>query len=94
METKTGRSKRILIEVTLEDIHNARGGSRGCPIALAGQRLFEDPELTVGANSMWRRNGDEDLTEYRLPPSAREFISAFDFGDPVEPFTFSVKVPD
>lgn len=74
------------IEVTQEDIKAGRKTEcTRCPIALAIKRKV-GYTMSVGT----RVCGSLD-NEFQLPKIAQDFISNFDHGNPVEPFTFELE---
>jgi hypothetical protein len=82
---------KTLIRVTQQNIDNATawrikatsddGISLNCPIAQAIQEATGDDTIRVG---VWYCEGKP------LPSNAREFITRFDSGDPVEPIEFEL----
>lgn len=91
---------KIRINVTARDIERARakgGGSFHCPINLAARRHNALAGCTTGATRISITRARErpyfgEYISYDLPDRARAFIHAFDFGDPVEPFSFVLEV--
>lgn len=77
----------MLVDVTSADIHNGkRGEACNCPVALAIKRLAPSKTVNVGILHAFF---DPELNEGKeLPTEAKEFIKAFDAGEPVSPFTF------
>jgi hypothetical protein len=81
------------ISVTQEDIVLGKpSDARECPVARAVARAtrrevsFVDPIEGV-------RFIDEDWkAAYKLPEAAQKFIVAFDFAEPVSPFSFNLEV--
>jgi hypothetical protein len=81
----------ITLEITAEDIQGgASKSSKYCPIALAGQRAFGVPLVTVGCTTI-RVAGSREY--YLLPFQAQCFVRRFDYDLPVEPFTFTLDGP-
>ncbi len=81
------------ISVTAEDIARGKRGSCGeCPIALAVARaLGKATDVKVTCVFAYIRHNLRDATTvYALPGKATRFIDAFDDGEPVEPFTFTM----
>jgi hypothetical protein len=81
------------ITVTQEDINDGKGGNCTlCPIALAAKRTFPDICPVVGAYFLVLDSapGEEDGELIPLPGDAQQFVEDFDFGRPVEPFSFKV----
>lgn len=83
--------KTLTIRVTSGDIWGGwRGSENFCPIARALDRITKE---------WWRVTGDVAVKlegypfRYKLPRSARRFISRFDSGLPVKPFNFRIKIP-
>ncbi len=81
------------MKITVTADHIAKG-ERGCickcPIALAMKSLgYKNP--WVECNKIY---WDVGWNSYKkeMPPSAKEFIKAFDIGLPVEPFEFEFEL--
>jgi len=93
---------KLRVEVTAEDI--AKGQREEvclCPIALALSRCGVRGPAVAGAvgwtpgDNRWSVTFVEDYeNETILPEECGTFASAFDKGEPVEPFTFEIEVPD
>ena len=84
-----GDAKVILVSVLQEDIDNVRhhpGPKTVCPIQIALERITGSA-WGVGTLTVVGRG-------YRgaLPPEARAFVRSYDWGDPVEPFSFLLRV--
>lgn len=78
----------VTIRVTARDILKGRRDSTTlCPIARAARRDLKMPLLGVIPEFICLESG----FLFSLPPSAREFIQAFDAGGPVTPFQFEVS---
>lgn len=78
------------MKVTVEQRHIVKGRPghpNYCPIALAVKDMFPGKEIGVG-NNFFLSIGEE---WYSIPRSARNFIDAFDFKLPVQPFSFTMK---
>ena len=76
------------IEVTQADIRRGRRFSEcGCPVARATRRATKwrkpvfvgDGEIAVGDQA------------WGMPRAVSRFVSAFDEGEPVKPFTFTLR---
>ena len=90
----------MLIEVTQDDIDQARQQapftkrSETCPLARGFQRhVCSDVEVAVGLSSVHfiRKGADRPMA---LPEAARLFRKAFDFNNPVSPFSFEFQIPE
>lgn len=83
------------ISVTAEHITKGkRQMCEFCPVALAAIDAFPDlTRIVVGTTEMTITDGNGKLTDIELPPSAIEFIEAFDDEQGVEPFTFELDYP-
>jgi len=81
--------KTININVTENDIRQGvPEDCNQCPIAIAALRVFPETEIRVGDMiEVYPLNGDDEEW-YDLPDSALEFISDFDDGKDVHPFSF------
>jgi len=77
--------KKVRIDVTQRDIERAHAGL--CPIERGAKRVLPDP--WVGTNSLFLPG-----MEVSLPARAVKFVSNFDGGYPVKPFSFTVRVPE
>ena len=83
--------RTVIVSVTAEDIRDglACNGLK-CPIAKAMYRLGHEhweiivPEIT---------SEEGDFTTM-LPPEAERFACMFDNGEPVEPFYFTIELPE
>lgn len=80
---------RIQIHVTDSDILNGqRGSSTACPVAWAIRRtLSYGTFIRVGKTTAAIGGG-----YVTLPTAAAGFVRAFDFGEPVEPFSFEIDL--
>lgn len=80
--------KNIKIEVTQQDIDNGKRASCFyCPIALVCTRTFKELCLIGESYLGFIRGGKK----YPLPQNARQFVTDFDHGRPVKPFTFELN---
>jgi hypothetical protein len=81
--------KRIF--VTKKDIQYGFRQSECCPVALALVRGFK---LSVDQNALVRPEGlyVESIGWFKLPPSVRVFMKAFDEGTLVKPFSFTLDI--
>jgi hypothetical protein len=78
------------ISVTQSDINNGTAANcRVCPIALAIQRVMEDPRWTVHYGTAFCGS-----RMARLPVEASRFVRMFDTGWPVEPFEFELDLTE
>ena len=79
---------RYKIQVTKEDIKNGiRNDTCSCPIALACKKALKTNEIDVGETKLYVQN-----CRYNIPKKVQNFISCFDTGKKVKPFSFYVKV--
>jgi hypothetical protein len=87
----SNKSNKIKITVTKDDIKSGhRGSVYCCPIAISVRRqAFSSKNVSVSA-------GDCSIagTYWELSRSAQRFISAFDNGRPVKPFSFIMTQED
>lgn len=82
MEKKT-------IQVTQDDIeHGKRECGDTCAVARAMQRAFPGRSVHVGATIVWF-----GADSFPLPRRVQDFISDFDDGKRVQPFTFDFEPP-
>jgi hypothetical protein len=86
-------ARAVTIDVTDEDIANGKPKEPyGCPIYLAGKRAGIE-RLRVGSSCLDVLEGDRSMN-IELPPEASSFITLFDFGALVYPFSFTIELPD
>lgn len=72
------------IKVTEEDIIKGWNASAHyCPVALAAKRAFASEEITVGPEALFLK-----CNRFTLPFKAKLFITRFDAGEQVKPFSF------
>ena len=86
--------KKIKIEVSKEDIEvGERGEPDCCPIAWAlSRKNFKE---TYVDNSSVNFEDEKGYSyEYYLPPKAMDFVKAFDRGEDVFPFEFTLGDKD
>lgn len=90
----------LVVEVTADDIRNGKPTNNcECPVALALKRL---PGVAAGsawvdfthAEVKYTVGGETFDLVFSLPREAAGFIEAFDFGDPVEPVTFTAELQE
>lgn len=77
------------IKVIAEDIeHGLPCEEKGCPIALAVSRALgiEAGKVSISLDDVFVSGA-----EFTLPAKAVAFISRFDDGKTVKPFTFTIK---
>jgi hypothetical protein len=92
----------VRIEVSADHIARRKRGFRcHCPVALAiAEALgfapgnWHDARLYVLSSRVALRNENGILIRHELPLAAVDFISRFDHGLTVEPFSFELEVPD
>lgn len=92
----------FIVEVNQEDISKGvKNSPCNCPIALALKRLFPSAFRVyvnsyndIQSGSWWSANISLKGTSlgFDLSPEATTFANNFDFGRPVEPFSFTVKL--
>lgn len=88
-------SKGIKITVTKTDIKNGKPGNTIlCPIALAVKRATRCKDISVGGTRIMIFNdrvkhGTGNILS--MPQKATDFIDAFDWSEPVKPFSFVAK---
>lgn len=85
------------VEIKVTAGHIRRGlpnKCRACPIALAACEAFQLPVGHAMVTAHWLMLGDVVFQEFRLPYDATDFTQNFDNGRPVEPFSFTVGLPD
>lgn len=83
--------KTITVEVTQADIDEGeRGHCAQCPIAKAMERTTGEVWHVTLFGAFPR---DRYVPTAQIPSKVQEFILAFDRGEPVTPFTFTLEVP-
>jgi hypothetical protein len=94
-------ARRVKIDVTADDIANGtRLNACQCPIARAATRagLFAVEVYPSGGPDEFQPGHPSEIIfgtprrSSRLPATAERFISAFDEGRTVEPFSFELEV--
>ena len=83
-------ARKIKVKVTKKDIANGkRSKCTKCPIALAIRRVQGCSTYMVSSYSIYNRS-----YEYlcNLPKKAANFVSQFDDGNKVKPFSFTVEL--
>lgn len=97
----------MLIEVTQEHIDKGeRSNALSCPVALAVREALDaKKENEVAVSFRWITHLKEyrgwrtlfqktqDWISYPSPKKVQEFITDFDNGEPVAPFSFELKQP-
>lgn len=88
----------LAVEVTADDIRNGkRNDNCECPVALALKRLPGVEEVVVEIEYFqisYRLSGELYDCSYRLPQEAADFITAFDFNQPVGPVEFGAELEE
>ena len=83
----------LSIDVTAQNIREGYQNScRSCPIALAVQRATSRC-VNVSNREVGFFLAGHVAQTVDLPKRARDFIAAYDRGDPVEPFSFQLPLP-
>jgi len=78
----------IKIRVSAKDIKNGeRDNCSNCPVALAVRRVF-DADETIEVDGEEILIMSSPYCDISLPPIVRKFVSDFDAGMKVKPFTF------
>jgi hypothetical protein len=86
--------KKIKVEVSKQDIEvGTRGEPDCCPIAWALERK-DFKEIYVSDAYVNFEDEKGNLHEYYLPPKALGFVKAFDKGEDVFPFEFTLGDKD
>jgi hypothetical protein len=82
----------IKVEVTQADIDKGvRHDPFGCPVALAVRRTIRR-RAAVGQSMLYVWFGEQQH-DGRLITAVAEFVTFFDAGLPVSPFSFTLNVP-
>ena len=80
------------IEITDEDIRLGQACSCfSCPIARAVSRQFPDDFVMVNRCNIVVESDNFEKVVYPLSQEARKFVSDFDSGHPVAPFTLVLE---
>lgn len=91
---------RVRIRVTKSDIEQGlKTSSDQCPIARAASHSLPEHSIEVYDRAMFIRKKEITYPRMRpreqviqLPRKATKFIDAFDNGESVEPFAFTIEV--
>lgn len=85
--------EKIIVSVTAEDIAaGVKADCTLCPIAIAATRALGEKAITYGRLGVLVGMPPEHRIYDTVPPLAmHEFMSAFDNGMPVAPFTFGIR---
>jgi hypothetical protein len=82
----------VTINVTQDDIDNGcRGNAIACPVARAAARVLDASHMSVRTKVL---EFVDPLILILLPPAVVEFIRRFDSRVRVQPFSFSLDIPD
>jgi hypothetical protein len=82
----------IRVQVTAADIKKAtRNSSMNCAVAVAIARVIPDAtRIEMDTQTMrWTSGGERHI--YLTPPSVIGYVIAFDAGDPIKPFGFTLN---
>lgn len=83
-----GEDVAIIFEVTQDDIdHGVRSNCNECPVARSAAREFPGYEVSVGISI--HLHGAGGSFRAALPATAENFITSFDYWQPVDPFFFT-----
>ena len=86
------------IQVTQKDIEKGEVyACQNCPVALAFQRATGFHNLYVGQTHFYADepfSGSKKIRSRRLPESVIDKIAEFDDGECMDPFTFTIEIPD
>ncbi len=90
---------QVMVAVSAEDIRQGeRNNCAKCPVGLALARTLGPryPGAKFMAGSMLGRilPARGGLISFEMPKDAEHFMFAFDAKKPVEPFTFTIDLPD
>lgn len=87
--------KQIRVEVQQRDIDRAvRGVSTHCAVSTAVARAFPDAtRIETDSQTIRFTNGEGQRLVYLTPYSVMGYVVAFDAGDPIAPFTFTLRDP-
>lgn len=81
------------ITVTAQHIERGhRGLCTSCPVAIALAQAMPGSDPSVTLKITIRRHGR--TVAFELPAAVLDFVTAFDRGDRVRPFTFELPLPD
>jgi hypothetical protein len=84
----------VTIDVTQDDIdHGTAGNCWACPVARAVRRVLGLEDIGVGTTDMDLGQGTKVIV-VPTPDVAADFMTAFDTGKKVAPFSFTLDVPD
>lgn len=81
-------NQNILLNVTQDHINRGkRQDCSACPIALALMDQFPGAEVEVSGVGILIKKRLKDYKKYWSNPETAKFISTFDYGFPVKPFS-------
>lgn len=88
--------REITISVERRHItHGVRCNTGMCPIALAIVDCLRDGvRCSVGNTGVWLYGGVFSGHVLELPEEAQQFVRRFDRGAEVEPFSFTLQMPE
>ncbi len=85
------KKKSYKIEVKAVDIKKGiRNNTKTCAISRAALRLFRGKDVSTSRFTLTVQNGE--TMRFMLPKRAQDFITRFNAGQLVKPFSFTVKV--
>jgi hypothetical protein len=84
------------VAVRQDDIdYGVRGMPGSCPVARALRRYVAPLRPSVlGFQVALYDHYNVQIATLALPDAVRHFVSAFDRGDPVQPFSFGLTLPE
>ena len=84
--------RKIKVRVTAQHIaFGKKANYDSCPVALALAEAVGATPTTTGVATTIDLPGHRDLP---LPERVSQWVSDFDAGKPVKPFTFTLRVPE
>jgi hypothetical protein len=87
--------RRAKVRVTADHIaKGARVSECGCPVARALNAALGCRGATVDGGRLEVSKGGRQLVSQRFPVAVSRFVTAFDNGQPVKPFTFTVRAAE
>lgn len=88
----------VSVRVTSDDIASGkRKDACHCPVALALKRAYPESEIFAGDDGelyTYQAPAAPRVRVASLPPVANRFIEEFDDGYAVQPFSFTLDIPD
>ncbi len=90
------KTKKVTIDVTLDDIKMGGCSKNTCPVARGLLRVVKQGsyvDVDYGHISVFHRDRIAEVAHIETPPMAKEFIASYDARHHVVPFSFDMDLP-